>query len=71
MEKFTKEQQKRVEELFKLRCIALKIKFKSKIFYKTQLEFFIGAISVLESTEIEYPPIWFICISSNREIIEY
>jgi hypothetical protein len=60
------EELKRIETVFKSRCITQQVKFKSRAYYKMQLEFFSGAMAALNIC----PPHWIICITSNREIIE-
>jgi len=58
--------QLKVEEAFKSFCITNNIKYKSKTYYKYQLIYFNGAISVLG----EIPPKWGVCMIGSREIIE-
>lgn len=63
---YTKEQIKKIEEVFIQRCIHNNVKYKSKKYYEYQQEFFCGAMALLE---IPIPK-WFISIISNREIVE-
>lgn len=62
----TKEEQKRIEDMFKNRMITLKIKFRSKTFYNKQAAFFAGVLTAIN----EGPPYWSLAIQSGREIIE-
>ncbi len=62
----TTEDQQRIENMFRDRCIAGNIKFKSKKFYELQVEYLCGAMVALN---IQLP-IWVIYIQTNREIIE-
>lgn len=63
----TKEEQERIEEAFKDRMKIQGVKYKSKDFYKRQVEFFSGACATLN----EIPVKWGMCLMSGREIVEY
>lgn len=62
----SKEEQDRIEEIFKARCIGQRIKYESKTFFNIQVEFFSGAMAALNKV----PPIWSIYIMSGRPIIK-
>lgn len=65
--KITKEEQDRIEKCFIDRMITQQVKFKSKDFYKRQIEFFSGACAAIN----EVPINWGICMMSGREIVNY
>lgn len=56
----------RVEDAFKKRMITQRIKYKSNIFYKSQVEFFSGAMATLNEVSLH----WYFSIISDREIID-